>query len=274
MIAEGIKAGSAKQAGGRKCSICSHTDVAEINRQIAKGVSFRAISCQIQGSDKMRESVRRHTENCLKLDVAALVEQKRIERAVDYHREIGEQLAFAKSLRVAAEKFLADPVTGETSLDYHADEIEVFYTDASKVVQNGGNKKEKAKLQDLLDWITAERPQIEPQKSELKRVDVRSFAIESIKVTDLVLDKIARNQGQYQRDNEQKNPQPVLSPTDQAIGMILNFIARNLHKKGVTINQMLGFVLEDVPDANEEKVIEFAREKVRELPELMGEGNG
>lgn len=48
---------------GRKCSICTHDELETINDLIGRK-SFRAISRQIQDNDSMRDSIRRHAENC------------------------------------------------------------------------------------------------------------------------------------------------------------------------------------------------------------------
>lgn len=53
-----------KSNAGRKCSVCVNYELETINELIGKK-SFRSISRQIQGNDSMRDSIRRHAENCL-----------------------------------------------------------------------------------------------------------------------------------------------------------------------------------------------------------------
>ncbi len=191
---------NAKKSTGRKCSVCSDKRVKEINSAINRPVSFRVISRQFLGDEKHHDSVQRHANNCLKLEIQALVKEKKIENAIDHYEEIREQLRFAKKLRIAAEDYLTDPETGQITLMAHAAEIEVIYFNLHNAIKNGGNKKEKAKLQDLLDWIATSRPQIEPQTSVLKQTDARSFALDAIRATDLVLDKVAKVRGLYQEN--------------------------------------------------------------------------
>ncbi len=201
-------------AVGRKCSVCTHERVREINSSIGEGKPFRAISCQIQGNDSMRESVRRHTENCLKLEISALIKQKKIENAIDHYEEIGEQLRFAKDLRIAARAYLASPETGELTLIPRSSEVSVVYEDYADTKPNGEPKKKTDSLDVLLERV--ETGNVEPKRTIIKHVDIRSFALDAIRTTDIVLDKIAKLEGLYEKHNQQKNQQKPQSDEELA----------------------------------------------------------
>lgn len=195
-----------KSAPGRKCSVCAHPQAKEINSMINDAVSFRRISSQFGMADR---SVGRHTENCLKLEIAALIKAKKIENAIDHYQEIPEQLDFAKDLRAAARKCLTHPETGEIVLLPRADEVEVVYEDYLDTSPTGAPKKKTDNLDILLERV--KKGGIEPTRTIIKHVDLRSYALDAIRTIDIVLDKFAKVQGAYAKDNEQK--QPVFSVT-------------------------------------------------------------
>ena len=192
-----------KSNAGRKCTICAHKDVEQINRQIANGNSFRAISCQIAGNESARESVRRHTENCLKLDMRAVTAEKKLTQAVNHYQEITEQLLFAKELRIAAREYLSDE-HGKLILIPRTEEIDVVYTEFVTKNEKPGWVKKTERLDVLLEKV--EDADLNVQRTVAKHVDIRSFALDAIRTVDTVLDKFAKIEGLYQKDNEQKNP--------------------------------------------------------------------
>ena len=184
-----------KKSSGRKCSVCFHERIAEINSQINAPKSLRAISLQFGMS---HTSVARHTQKCLNLEISALIKEKKIERAIDHYQEIIEQLKFAKELRVTAREYLTDPETGRLILIPRSDEIEVVYLDHNDLLM-GKPVRKRAKLDAILEEIYVDGAK-EADKWSVKHVDIRSFALDAIKTTDLVLDKIARLEGHYQTE--------------------------------------------------------------------------
>jgi hypothetical protein len=189
-----------RKSTGRKCECCTHSSAAEINKAIAAGASFRDISAQFgMGAS----SVGRHVEKCLKLEIQALIQQKRIENAIDHYQEITEQLEFAKKLRLAAQLYLSDPDDPDCIvLLPRADEIEVIYDDLSDTTAKGEPKRKRDHLGLLLE--KAENGNIVAQQTIIKHTDLRDFALNCIRHVDLVLDKVARVEGLYQQDRENR----------------------------------------------------------------------
>lgn len=203
-----------KKAVGRPCSVCSHDAVKQINSLINNGKSFRAISCQIQGNDKMRMSIQRHTENCLKLELATLIKENKIENAIDHYQEISEQLQFAKDLRIAAREYLSDPETGRLILIPRSDEISVIYEDYMDLTPKGNPKKKTDLLDTLLE--RAKEGRIEPLRTIVKHVDIRQFALNAINTVDTVLDKIAKKENLYGDKSQTNNINIILTDEDKA----------------------------------------------------------
>ncbi|CAN5564452.1 hypothetical protein BH10ACI1_BH10ACI1_10880 [soil metagenome] len=125
---------------GRKCSICSHEKVKQMNSLINRGqLSFRAISRQFCGNDSMRDALRRHTENCLKLELGALIKDNRIEQAINIHQEFREQLQLAKDLRLIAKEYVeAHPKEFVGSMRVALDAIKTTDTVLDKFAKLGG----------------------------------------------------------------------------------------------------------------------------------------
>jgi len=230
------KEAAPKKSTGRKCSICSHDKAKQINSAINGEKSFRAISRQFFGDDSARESVRRHTENCPKLQISALIKQKKIENAVDHYREIGEQLAFAKELRIAAREYLSDPDTGLLNLIPRSSEISVIYEDYADISPKGNPKKKTDSLDILLE--RAKHGNIEPIRTIIKHVNIRSFALDSIRTTDVVLDKIFKLEGLYQKDRE----------NDDAVSKLKLLIENRAQDKNVSYQEELKNFLDNYSD--------------------------
>jgi hypothetical protein len=184
-----------------KCSICTHEQVADIDKAIAKHNSFRHIASQFP--EIGYRSVCRHAENCLQLDLQAVREVERVARVIDVHAEFAEQLDFAKRLRIAAEQYLSDPLDPLLiHLIPDAREIDVSYLDHEDMEQTERGprpKKKTAKLDILLVNVEALR-NIEVGKVQIKHLDLRKFALDAIATTDMVIDKFARMGGSYQKN--------------------------------------------------------------------------
>ncbi len=220
-----------KSPAGRKCSVCTHAQVDEINSEIGKGSAFRRISSHFGMSDK---SVQRHTENCLKLDIAALIAEKRIEGAINHYEEIREQLKFAKDLQTAARLWLTDPETGKLTLNPRADEVSIVYLDYADLNAQFEPKKKKALLQDIIDNIQSVNANFGAQTSIIKTTDLRNYALDTIKICDVVLDKFARVDGHYTKEKE--NPEEFTT--------LKSLIEKRAQEKGISYQLELKTYLE------------------------------
>lgn len=222
-----------KKKTGRKCSICTHEESEKIDAEILKGKSFRAISRQFFSNDSARDSVRRHAENCLKVDLQVYrekaVEQGRINSYVGVREEFEQLLSYAKKLRQASENVLSDPETGEISLEPRAWEVDVIYT---LVDQNGDSEnftKKKEKLHVILNRLEGKLGI--NVHSEVKTTDIRDFALKTIDRCDLVIDKFAKLEGAYQKEKENE--------TDEAVKKIKDSIMRRAAEKDIPFQEEL-----------------------------------
>ncbi len=154
-----------------KCSVCSHKQVKRFNTELLNGKALRDIALR---GGMSHQSVYRHLENCLKVEVQAVIQENKVARAIDVHEEFREQLDFAKKLRQAAEFYLrdtSDPL--KLSIIPRADEIDITYLDHTDMT--GGEypqpKQKTAKLSVLLATIEEVR-NIEADKINIKHVDL------------------------------------------------------------------------------------------------------
>lgn len=195
-----MKKTTPKKSTGRPCKLCNHPDVKKINAMMAQvnpRVSFRDISRQ---TGIHWSSVISHAENHLNLQIGAMIAEQKIENAIDHWEEIREQLQFAKDLRKAARKYLMNEETNEIELFPRSDEVTVVYLDYTDTTAHGQPKKKRDSLDRLL--ARAENANVEAVQTIIKHVDIRSFSLNAIETTDLVLDKIAKLEGLYQKAKE------------------------------------------------------------------------
>jgi hypothetical protein len=182
--------------------------VSRINSLLADGVSFRTISNRIQNDDKLKPSLQRHAENCLKIAIAAVIAKKKEQQGIDIHKEFEENLAFARTLRLSAYEYLSDPVDPlKIAIVPFAHEIDVTYFDMTDLVgpeDDPKPKKKTAKLSMLLAQIEQLR-NFEVDKISIKHVDLRSFALDCIRTVDVCVDKFARIAGAYKKDSPNPN---------------------------------------------------------------------
>ncbi len=183
-----------RSSTGRKCKICSHASVARINAMIAKGDSFRSISLHFMMSHM---SVSRHVRKCLKLDIRAVSEEKRIVQAVDYFEELRRQLEFAKELQEAAREVLTVDETGKVSFMPRAIDIDVIYVDLTDI--DPDTKKPRTKIRNLQAIIDklSQMPEVRNVQSIVQWQDLKDYALRTISANDLLLDKFARIEGRY-----------------------------------------------------------------------------
>lgn len=186
------------------CSICRgrKADKREaINRALAQGMSYRDIEAL---TGVAYRTVGNHAAHLP--DIYRQARQHGIlNQAVDVYAELREQLSFAKDLRMAARRYLSDPVTGELTLLPRSDEITVVYEDYND--RNAQNEPKRKR--DSLDYLlsrAAAPGKINPLQIITRHVDLRSFALDAIRTADTVIDKFARIEGSYQKDNQQKTP--------------------------------------------------------------------
>jgi len=143
-------------------------------------------------------SVSRHAENCLRLDLQALMREKKLQKAIDVHEEFREQLVFVKKARDAAQKWLNDPTDPDVfTVDPRADEIDVVYFDSGAKDAQGMPTKCKASLQELLDRIDGDRYRV--TNHFIKTVDLREYALKTIDKCDLTIDRLPRSAARTQK---------------------------------------------------------------------------
>lgn len=179
----------------------------------------------------------RHTNGCLGLDLQTVQKQIRQNRAIDYHSELNEQFNYAKKLRLASQEYLTDPDTLNLALFPRSNEIEVIYLDFSDTTKDDEPKKKRDNLQTLLERVEASN-RFEANKVIIKHVDIRSFALDAIKTADMVLDKFAKTQGLYTR--EQENP----STLAKAVERVINYGRQCAKENGTTLEEELNAALE------------------------------
>ncbi len=192
----------------RRCTICAHPEVDQINLRVARGGSLRGIASQYDTDDA---SLTRHVSNCLKAELSILVQEHKRAQAINVYEEFAEQLAFAKSLRDTAQMYLADPDDPfGLAIGPQAHEIDVTYFDFNDLEEVGFGenvtlkpKKKKAKLNVILAEL-ANRG-IESSRVDMKGIDIRKFALDAISTADLCIDKFARMGGAYQKDKSNQS---------------------------------------------------------------------
>jgi hypothetical protein len=230
-----------------KCSICTHEQVADIDKAITRHESFRNIASQF--GDFSYGAVARHTENCLKLDLQALREGERVSRVVDVYTEFEKNLSFVEHLREAAITYLlvdSDPTDPlKLTLVPQAHEIDVVYDDYNdmKEIKPGFDvpTRKTTRLDVLLDNLR--QGGAHPVEIKMKVTDIRKFALECVDRIDMSLDKFARMSGAYQKNKPNENdPQHLI---DQLV--------QRLIQKGW-----------DATTARE-----FAKSKYQDLPKLI-----
>ncbi len=184
---------TSKKSTGAPCTICSHPDKKQIDSAIAQETPFRNL---VERFGLSLGGISRHTTNHLRLEIQALVKQKRIQGAIDVYREFEEQLAFAKDLREAARHSLT--FGSVIDLSPKSQEIDVVYSDPLSVDHNGEMAKRKDTLENLLFKLAGIAI---AGHVVVKTVDPRKFALDAINTTDACIDKFAKLAGAYQKDD-------------------------------------------------------------------------
>lgn len=211
-----------KSNSGRRCSICTHDRVNEINKKVAEGGSFRGIARHFDTDDS---SLMRHVSNCLTIEIGALIKEQKVAQAINVYEEFLEQLALAKSLRNTAQMYLSDPDDPfGLFIGPQAHEIDITYHDFNDLEEVGSGenmtlkpKKKKAKLNVILAELSGRG--IESSRVDVKTLDIRKFALDAISTADVCIDKFARMGGAYQKDknNQQDTAELIEALVDRLI---------------------------------------------------------
>lgn len=154
----------------------------------------------------------RHTDNCLNAEIAAVIQKRKIDNAVDALAELCEQLEFAKELKQAAKEFLRDD-NGKIELMPRTHEIDVL------IEEFRGNRavRSTVTLRDLIDRVDGKGFDVISAASPY--IDIRKFALEAIRTTDPIIDKFLKIEGLYTKDRD--NPDELRN-TIEAIKFFLD----------------------------------------------------
>lgn len=127
------------------------------------------------------------------------------ELTVDVRREAKKQFKRAERLWDAAETWLT--VNDAIDLDPRSTEVSVVYFDWNDRNTKGEPRQKKAELQDLLDKVSGVESGIDRPFAVVKTMDIRKFALESVKVSQGTIDVLAKLFGEYVKDKE--NPADI-----------------------------------------------------------------
>lgn len=189
------------------CSICRGKKIEKreaINRALGKGISYRDIEAM---TGVAYRTIGNHAQH-LPAIFREAKEKGILGQSVDVHQEFSEQLQFAKKMRVAAQDYLSHPDTGEICLFPRSDEITVVYEDLQDLTAKGEPKRKSDTLDILLERVKT--GSVEPQRTIIKHVDMRSFALDAIRTADMCVDKFAKLAGEYQKDRENSDELGIL----------------------------------------------------------------
>lgn len=188
---------------GRKCSICTHKQVSQINKKLVEGVSLRNIS---QNYKMDVASVHRHVNNCLKVDLQAVQEARKTEQAFDFATELQKLYIKANKMVFALEKWLSDPENDEEyDIGPRDSEITLIAHDWNKMFM-GKPTRVKVKLGDVLKALRKDA-KLETLAIQSAAMDNRKLYLEAFKTLTDRLEQMAKFYGLYTK--EKKNPQDI-----------------------------------------------------------------
>lgn len=218
-----------KSSTGRKCKICTHPSVNKINSMIAKGESFRRISSHFMTfSDR---AVGRHAEKCLRLEIRALIQENKIQQAVNHYEEIREQLQFSKELQEAAREILTCDEIGRISFAPRAIDVDVIYDDLTDLDDYGSPQRKIRNLQAIINKLS-QVPEIRNLQTIVKWADLKDYALRTIDAVDKILDKFARIEGRYQKDGTGDTEADELKKMRE-------IVQRRAESEGISYEEML-----------------------------------
>jgi hypothetical protein len=135
----------------RKCKVCDHKQVAEINRRLRDGDSLNSISLRYNIS---RRTLTSHKSECLSKLLAQDETAKKVIVGDSIIKTIEEQITKVMKMIDACDDYLTDPDDPEKYfLGPQGHEIEVVYNLIDKETGKILPQKEKANIQDLLQEI-------------------------------------------------------------------------------------------------------------------------
>lgn len=217
---------------GRKCSICFHSDVDKINTLIAEGKSFRDIAGQFELS---KSSVSRHAEDCLDVEVARLIKEQKIEKAIDYYQKRAEYVVRSERLLRACDEWLSDPNdSGRINLSPRSDELTVIYLDHNDLFM-GQPQRKKAVLSHLLEDLFQQKG-VQSVRVINSQMDNRKLFLDTMKDLNTKLDAIAKTEGLYQKEQEHAD--------DKQLNYIKQMVQQKADEKGISFEKELKNYLE------------------------------
>jgi len=193
----------------RRCTICTHPERAEIEKQIVTGISFRDISKRF---DIGVQSIHRHKtshlgrvieraerQHAIKVERAvAKREESKDSDAFDVIAELKEVFVLTKKMLYATDDWLTDPNNPKVyDLGPRAHEVMVTYEEVVDYRESGTpiTKRRKATLQQLLDRIKAKMSD-EITIIESKSADPRRLHLETAAQLKSSLELMAKLLGQ------------------------------------------------------------------------------
>jgi hypothetical protein len=207
-----------------RCSICTSGKVSEINAAINDEKSLHAISRQFFGSDRKHDSIRRHLQRCLNLEIKFLVKENRIKAAEDFHRLRIKTMQQTEKMLDACDEWMTDPDNAfEYTLAPRANDLEVVYEDPTKLDQKGKPVRRKKKLVALLEEVQ----KISGKKAVKiinRQMDNRKLFFETMKIMDKELDLLARLEGRYYKDRQEQ---------EDLVKTVLGVIENRAARRGV-----------------------------------------
>lgn len=180
-----------------KCVCCHHPEALKINREIAEGILYKAIS-QEYGMDP--SAVSRHVKNCIPrlLLSAQTTRDAKSGSMIEDAIAKGITLNFTRigKLMDACDAWLFDPDSeGAYTLEPRAREIKVVYDDYNDVDGKGKPKRKRANLQDLLRRV--DDAGYTAVFTETKAADPRELILKSSAEIRSNFDFIAKLNGLY-----------------------------------------------------------------------------
>jgi len=187
--------------GGTKCTICSHPEAAQINKELLNNASYRNVALQYKLKSHM--AVWRHASNCYAEQIDKAREAKAIQMVILTETTAALWAARIEKSMAMADEWLTDPRDpSKYSLEPRADQVVVFYKDAGDVDQNGKPKKKAASLQDLLDSVKIPGRQIDGSRAP--KANYFAMLMESSKAGAKLLELLAKMRGEFTK--RRRNP--------------------------------------------------------------------
>lgn len=185
---------------GRKCTVCTHAQAAEINKLLVANRSFRVIASQFSLT---QAAVGRHSINCVGEMLDKAREAQVLQNAIDTENEASGLFSRIKMQIEMAHDWLADPNDpAKYTLAPRADNVSVVYYDATDKDSNGKPKRKHGDLQELLFGL--DKAGYDVDRVKLPKVNYSGLMLDAMKEAVKFLDLIASLRGEKIKDK--KNP--------------------------------------------------------------------